>query len=60
MCASYGFDVSRPAQNAREAVQFTYFATLAAVKESRWCCNVAGRTATFLDVYIEKDLSEGR
>lgn len=60
MCASYGFDVSRPAQNAREAVQFTYFAYLAAVKDQDGAAMSLGRTATFLDVYIEKDLSEGK
>lgn len=60
MCASYGFDVSCPAQNAREAVQFTYFAYLAAVKDQDGAAMSLGRTATFLDVYIEKDLSEGK
>ena len=60
MCASYGFDVTRPAQNAREAVQFVYLAYLAAVKRpkmARRC--LSERTSTFLDIYIEKDIREG-
>jgi formate C-acetyltransferase len=59
MAKSYGFDVSRPAANAREAVQWTYFAYLAAVKEQNGAAMSLGRTSTFLDVYFERDLREG-
>ena len=59
MCASYGFDVTRPAQNAREAVQFVYFAYLAAVKDQDGAAMSIGRISTFLDIFIEKDLREG-
>ena len=60
MCQSYGFDVSRPATNAREAVQFVYFAYLASVKDQDGAAMSLGRTATFLDIYIEKDIREGK
>ncbi len=60
MCAGYGFDVTRPARDAREAVQFVYLAYLAAVKDQDGAAMSIGRTATFLDIYIEKDLREGR
>ena len=50
MAAKYGFDISRPAANAREAVQWTYFAYLAAVKEQNGAAMSIGRIATFLDV----------
>lgn len=59
MAASYGFDVSRPASDAREAVQWLYFAYLAAVKEQNGAAMSLGRTSTFLDVYFERDLAEG-
>ncbi len=59
MCASYGSDVSRPAQNAREAVQFLYFAYLAAVKDQDGAAMSLGRTSTFLDIYIEHDIQAG-
>jgi len=59
MAASYGFDVSRPAENAREAVQWLYLAYLAAVKEQNGAAMSLGRTSTFLDVYIQRDLDEG-
>ena len=59
MCRSYGFDVSKPARNAREAVQFVYFAYLASVKDQDGAAMSLGRTATFLDIYIEKDIREG-
>lgn len=59
MCDSYGFNVRKAATNAREAVQFTYFAYLAAVKDQDGAAMSLGRTATFLDIYIEKDLREG-
>ncbi|MCC8145358.1 MAG: formate C-acetyltransferase [Bacteroidales bacterium] len=59
MCASYGFDVTRPAQNTREAVQYLYFAYLAAVKDQDGAAMSLGRTSTFLDIYIQKDINEG-
>ncbi|MCC8187205.1 MAG: formate C-acetyltransferase [Bacteroides sp.] len=59
MCAGYGFDVSHPAQNAREAVQFLYFAYLAAVKDQDGAAMSLGRTSTFLDIYIEHDIQAG-
>ena len=60
MCAAYGFDVTRPAKDAREAVQFVYLAYLAAVKDQDGAAMSIGRTSTFLDIYIEKDLREGK
>lgn len=60
MAASYGFDVSEPAKDAREAVQFVYFAYLAAIKEQDGAAMSLGRTSTFLDIYIEKDIQEGK
>ena len=59
MAASYGFDISRPATNARESVQWLYFAYLGAVKEQNGAAMSLGRTSTFLDVYFERDLAEG-
>ncbi|MCU7826419.1 formate C-acetyltransferase [Kitasatospora sp. DSM 101779] len=59
MAASYGFDVSGPATTAREAVQWLYFAYLAAVKEQNGAAMSLGRTSTFLDVYLERDLTAG-
>ncbi len=59
MCQSYGFDVSQPAKNSYEAIQFLYFAYLAAVKDQDGAAMSIGRTSTFLDIYIEKDLNEG-
>jgi formate C-acetyltransferase len=59
MAASYGFDISRPAENATEAIQWTYFAYLGAVKEQNGAAMSLGRTASFLDIYIERDLEEG-
>lgn len=59
MAASYGFDVSRPAQNAQEAVQFVYFAYLAAVKEQDGAAMSLGNVSSFLDIYIEKDMKAG-
>lgn len=59
MCQSYGFDVSQPARNAHEAVQFLYLAYLAAVKDQDGAAMSIGRTSTFLDIYIEKDLKKG-
>ena len=55
----YGFDISQPARNAREAVQWLYFGYLSAVKEQNGAAMSIGRTSTFLDIYIERDLREG-
>lgn len=60
MCSSYGFDVTRPAQNALEAVQFVYLAYLGAVKDQDGAAMSIGRISTFLDIFIEKDLTEGK
>ncbi|WP_454044052.1 formate C-acetyltransferase [Cellulosimicrobium sp. Marseille-Q8652] len=60
MAASYGYDVSGPATNAREAVQWLYFAYLAAVKEQNGAAMSLGRTSTFLDVFLDRDLEAGR
>jgi formate C-acetyltransferase len=59
MAASYSFDISRPAANAKEAVQWLYFAYLAAVKEQNGAAMSLGRVSTFLDVYFERDLKHG-
>jgi len=59
MAKSYGFDISGPARTAREAVQWLYFAYLAAVKEQNGAAMSLGRTSTFLDIYIERDLADG-
>ena len=59
MAASYGFDISVPARNAREAVQWLYFGYLAAVKEQNGAAMSLGRTSTFLDIYFERDLTAG-
>ena len=59
MAASYGFDVSQPAHNAREAVQWLYLGYLAAVKEQNGAAMSLGRTSTFLDIYFERDLEHG-
>jgi formate C-acetyltransferase len=59
MAASYGFDISRPAQTAREAVQWLYFGYLAAVKEQNGAAMSLGRTSTFLDIYFERDFKAG-
>jgi len=59
MAASYGFDISVPATNAREAVQWTYFAYLAAVKEQNGAAMSIGRISTFLDIYIRRDMTAG-
>jgi formate C-acetyltransferase len=59
MCEAYGFDVSKPAKNAQEAIQFTYFSYLAAVKDQDGAAMSLGRTATFIDVFVERDLKAG-
>ena len=58
MAKSYGFDISKPAQTAKEAVQWLYFAYLAAVKEQNGAAMSLGRVSTFLDIYFERDLAE--
>jgi len=60
MAAEYGYDISGPATTAREAVQWLYFAYLAAVKEQNGAAMSLGRTSTFLDVFIDRDLEAGR
>ena len=59
MAASYGFDISVPASTAQEAVQWLYFAYLAAVKEQNGAAMSLGRTSTFLDIYFQRDLAAG-
>jgi len=59
MASKYGFDISVPASNAREAVQWLYFAYLAAVKEQNGAAMSLGRASTFLDIYFERDLASG-
>lgn len=59
MATSYGFDMSLPAANAKEAVQFVYFGYLAAIKENNGAAMSLGRTATFIDIYMERDLING-
>lgn len=60
MAASYGFDISGPASTAREAVQWLYFAYLAAVKEQNGAAMSLGRTSTFLDIYFQRDQAAGK
>ncbi|TAN68855.1 formate C-acetyltransferase [Paraclostridium sordellii 8483] len=59
MAESYGFDISKPANNSREAVQWLYFAYLGAVKDQNGAAMSLGRTSTFLDIYFERDLKNG-
>ena len=59
MAASYGYDISQPANNAREAVQWVYFGYLAAIKTQNGAAMSVGRVSTFLDIYINRDLQEG-
>ena len=59
MALKYGVDISLPAKNAREAVQFLYFGYLAAIKDQNGAAMSVGRNTTFLDIYIERDLKEG-
>ena len=59
MAASYGFDISKPASNAREAIQWAYFGYLAGAKENNGAATSMGRDSTFFDVYIERDLANG-
>ncbi len=60
MAAQYGFDISRPAQDTKEAIQWLYFAYLAAVKEQNGAAMSIGRISTFLDIYAEADLAAGK
>ena len=60
MAASYGYDISNPATNAKEAIQWMYFAYLAAIKSQNGAAMSFGRTATFIDIYIERDLKAGK
>ena len=57
MAASYGYDISCPAATGREAVQWLYFAYLAAVKEQNGAAMSLGRTSTFLDIFLQRDLA---
>ncbi len=59
MAGQYGYDISRPAENAREAVQWLYFAYLAAIKEQNGAAMSLGRVSTFLDIYFQRDLKAG-
>ncbi|MEF9983205.1 MAG: formate C-acetyltransferase [Oscillospiraceae bacterium] len=59
MAEMYGFDISNPATNTKEAIQWLYFAYLAAIKEQNGAAMSLGRVSTFLDIYIERDLAEG-
>ena len=59
MASSYGFDISEPASNAKEAIQWLYFAYLAAIKDQNGAAMSLGRTSTFLDIYIQRDLENG-
>ncbi|MCI7323527.1 MAG: formate C-acetyltransferase [Lachnospiraceae bacterium] len=59
MAAAYGYDISRPAQNAKEAIQWLYFGYLAAIKTQNGAAMSVGRVSTFLDIYFERDLKKG-
>ena len=59
MAAMYGYDISQPASNTREAVQWTYFAYLGAIKEQNGAAMSLGRVSTFFDIYIERDIAAG-
>ena len=59
MALSYGYDISQPAKNAKEAIQWTYFAYLGAIKEQNGAAMSLGRVSTFFDIYIERDIKKG-
>jgi formate C-acetyltransferase len=59
MAESYGYDISKPATNAKEAIQWLYFAYLAATKDQNGAAMSIGRVSTFLDIYIERDIKRG-
>ena len=60
MAASYGFDISKPATDVKEAIQWTYFGYLGAVKQQNGAAMSLGRTSTFMDIYAERDLASGK
>ena len=60
MAESYGFDISKPAKDAKEAIQWLYFGYLGAVKQQNGAAMSIGRTSTFLDIYIQRDIDEGK
>lgn len=60
MAAKYGFDISRPAENAQEAIQWLYFGYLAAIKENNGAAMSLGRNTTFIDCYLQRDLARGQ
>ncbi len=57
MAQNYGFDISQPANDVKEAIQWTYFAYLAGIKEENGAAMSLGRTSTFIDIYAERDLA---
>ena len=59
MALKYGFDISKPAKNSKEAIQWLYFGYLGAIKDQNGAAMSIGRTSTFLDIYIERDLRAG-
>ena len=59
MASKYGFDISKPAKNAKEAIQWTYFGYLAAIKENNGAAMSLGRVDAFFDIYINRDIKEG-
>ena len=59
MASSYGYDISEPAKTAKEAIQWTYFAYLGAIKEQNGAAMSMGRVSTFFDIYIERDIENG-
>ncbi len=59
MAQTYGFDISQPAKNAKEAIQWTYFGYLAAIKEQNGAAMSLGRVSTFFDIYLERDIQKG-
>ena len=59
MAAMYGYDISEPAKDAKEAIQWTYFAYLASIKEQNGAAMSLGRVSTFIDIYIERDIANG-
>lgn len=59
MAATYGFDVARPARTAQEAVQWLYLAYLAGAKEGNGAAMSFGRTSSFIDIYVQRDLDDG-
>ena len=60
MAEKYGYDISKPATDVREAIQWTYFAYLAGIKEENGAAMSLGRTSTFFDIYAERDLARGK